>query len=92
MSQRNAVYPATVLQSRDPRGLGRLQVSVPAFDQKVWARRATLLAGERRGRQRAQRAAGPCGGGVPARSARRPRPSARAQHLRPLSSPGAARP
>jgi len=49
MSQRNAVYPATVLQSRDPRGLGRLQVSVSAFDQKVWARRATLLAGERRG-------------------------------------------
>jgi phage baseplate assembly protein V len=49
MSQRNAVYPATVLQSRDPRGLGRLQVSVPAFDQKVWARHATLLAGERRG-------------------------------------------
>jgi phage baseplate assembly protein V len=49
MSQRNAVYPATVLQSRDPRGLGRLQVSVPAFEQKVWARRATLLAGERRG-------------------------------------------
>ena len=49
MSQRNAVYPATVLQSRDPRGLGRLQVSVSAFDQKVWARRATLLASERRG-------------------------------------------
>jgi phage baseplate assembly protein V len=49
MSQRNAVYPATVVQSRDPRGHGRLQVSVPAFDQKVWARRATLLAGERRG-------------------------------------------
>jgi phage baseplate assembly protein V len=49
MSQRNAVYPATVLQSRDPRGLGRLRVSVPAFEQEVWARRATLLAGERRG-------------------------------------------
>src|SRR6266536_228027 len=49
MSQRNAVYPATVLQARDPRGLGRLQISVSAFDQKVWARRATLLAGERRG-------------------------------------------
>jgi phage baseplate assembly protein V len=49
MSQRNAVYTATVLQSRDPRGLGRLQVSVPAFDQKVWARHATLLTGERRG-------------------------------------------
>jgi phage baseplate assembly protein V len=49
MSQRNAVYPATVLQARDPRGLGRLRVSVPAFDQEVWARHATLLAGERRG-------------------------------------------
>ena len=49
MSQRNAVYPATVLQARDPRGLGRLKVSVPAFDQEVWARHATLLAGERRG-------------------------------------------
>jgi phage baseplate assembly protein V len=49
MSQRNAVYPATVVKSRDPRGLGRLQVSVPAFDQTAWARRATLLAGERRG-------------------------------------------
>ena len=49
MSERNAVYPATVLQARDPRGLGRLQVSVPAFDQKVWARHATLLTGDRRG-------------------------------------------
>jgi phage baseplate assembly protein V len=49
MSQRNAVYPATVLQARDPRGLGRLQVSLPAFDQKVWARHAALLAGDRRG-------------------------------------------
>lgn len=49
MSQRNAVYAATVLQARDPRGLGRLQVSVPHFDQKVWARHATLLAGDRRG-------------------------------------------
>ncbi|HEY6836166.1 MAG TPA: phage baseplate assembly protein V [Gaiellaceae bacterium] len=49
MSQRNAVYPATVLQSRDPRGRGRLKVSVPAFDQEVWARHATLLTGARRG-------------------------------------------
>ena len=49
MTQRNAVYPATVLQSRDPRGLGRLRVSVPAFDQEVWARHATPLTGERRG-------------------------------------------
>lgn len=49
MSQRNSVYPATVLQARDPRGLGRLRVSVPAFEQEVWARHATLLTGERRG-------------------------------------------
>jgi phage baseplate assembly protein V len=49
MSQRNAVYPATVLRAQDPRGLGRLQVSVPAFDQKAWARHATLLAGGRSG-------------------------------------------
>lgn len=49
MSQRNAVYSATVVKARDPRGLGRLKVSVPAFDQEVWARHAVLLAGERRG-------------------------------------------
>jgi phage baseplate assembly protein V len=49
MSQRNAVYSATVVQARDPRGLGRLKVSVPAFDQEVWARHAVLLAGERQG-------------------------------------------
>jgi len=49
MSQRNAVYAGTVVQPRDPRGLGRLQVRLPAFDEEVWARRATLAAGSRRG-------------------------------------------
>jgi len=49
MSQRNAVYRGTVVQPRDPRGLGRLQVQLPAFDEEVWARRATLAAGSRRG-------------------------------------------
>jgi phage baseplate assembly protein V len=49
MSQTNAVYQATVLQARDPRGLGRLRVSVPAIEREVWARHATLLAGNRRG-------------------------------------------
>ena len=49
MSQRNAVYRATVLQPRDPSGLGRLQVRLQAFDEEVWARRATLAAGSRRG-------------------------------------------
>jgi phage baseplate assembly protein V len=48
MSQRNAVYRGTVMQP-DPRGLGRLQVQLPAFDEEVWARRATLAAGSRRG-------------------------------------------
>jgi phage baseplate assembly protein V len=49
MSQRNAVYRATVLQPRDPSGLGRLQVRVQAFAEEIWARRATLAAGTRRG-------------------------------------------
>lgn len=49
MSQRNGVYTGTVVKARDSRGLGRLQVSVPAFGEDVWARRATLAAGDRRG-------------------------------------------
>jgi phage baseplate assembly protein V len=49
MRERNAVYSGTVVQPRDPKGLGRLKVSLPAFEQEVWARRATLAAGERRG-------------------------------------------
>jgi phage baseplate assembly protein V len=49
MSQRNAVYAGTVVRPRDPRGLGRLQVRLSAFDEEVWARRATLAAGSRRG-------------------------------------------
>jgi phage baseplate assembly protein V len=49
MSQRNAVYRATVLEPRDPSGLGRLQVRLQAFSEEVWARRATLAAGSRRG-------------------------------------------
>jgi phage baseplate assembly protein V len=49
MSQRNAVYTGVVVNSRDPRRLGRVRVSLPALDQEVWARRATLVAGDRRG-------------------------------------------
>jgi phage baseplate assembly protein V len=49
MSQRNAVYTGAVVKSRDPKGLGRLQVTLPAFEEQVWARRATLAAGDRRG-------------------------------------------
>jgi phage baseplate assembly protein V len=49
MSQRDAVYAGTVVKSRDPKGLGRVRVSLPFFEEEVWARRATLLAGDRRG-------------------------------------------
>jgi phage baseplate assembly protein V len=49
MSQRNAVYGGVVVKPRDPKGLGRLRVSLPAFGEEVWARRTTLAAGDRRG-------------------------------------------
>jgi phage baseplate assembly protein V len=49
MSQRNAVYGGVVVKARDSRGLGRVRVSLPAFGEEVWARRATLAAGDRRG-------------------------------------------
>ena len=49
MSQRNAVYGGVVVNARDPRRLGRLRVSLPAFGEEVWARRSTLAAGDRRG-------------------------------------------
>jgi phage baseplate assembly protein V len=49
MSQRNAVYGGVVVKARDSRGLGRVRVSLPVFGEEVWARRATLAAGDRRG-------------------------------------------
>jgi phage baseplate assembly protein V len=49
MSHRNAVYGGVVVKARDSRGLGRLRVSLPVFNEEVWARRATLAAGDRRG-------------------------------------------
>ena len=49
MSQRNAVYSAVVVTSRDPRGLGRVKVSLPLFREERWARRASPAAGDRRG-------------------------------------------
>ena len=49
MSQMNAVYGGVVVNARDPRRLGRLRVSLPAFGEEVWARRSTLAAGDRRG-------------------------------------------
>jgi len=49
MSQRNGVYKGLVVEPRDPKGRGRVRVSVPEFDEEVWARRATLDAGDRRG-------------------------------------------
>lgn len=49
MSKRNAVYRGFVVEGRDPEGHGRVQVSLPDFDEQVWAARATLDAGEQRG-------------------------------------------
>lgn len=49
MSRRNAVYEGVVVKARDSKGLGRVRVSLPAFDEEVWAPRATLAAGDRLG-------------------------------------------
>jgi len=49
MSERNAVYEGVVVEARDPKRLGRVRVSLPAFEETVWARRATLAAGDRCG-------------------------------------------
>lgn len=49
MSQRNAVYSGVVVTSRDPKGRGRVKVSLPVFEEERWARRASPAAGERRG-------------------------------------------
>jgi phage baseplate assembly protein V len=49
VSERNAVYRGIVVEGRDQRGHGRIQVSLPEFDERVWAPRATLDAGDRRG-------------------------------------------
>ena len=49
MSNRNAVYRGFVVEGRDSKGHGRVQVSLPDFDEQVWAARATLDAGDGRG-------------------------------------------
>jgi phage baseplate assembly protein V len=49
VSQRNAVYKGVVVEPRDPKRRGRVRVSVPELDEEVWARRATLDAGDERG-------------------------------------------
>jgi phage baseplate assembly protein V len=49
MSQRNAVYTGVVVKPQDPKKLGRVRVSLPLFGEQLWARRATLVAGDGRG-------------------------------------------
>jgi phage baseplate assembly protein V len=50
MSQRNAVYTGVVVKPRDPKRRGRVQVSLPFFDDvKVWAQQASLATGDERG-------------------------------------------
>jgi phage baseplate assembly protein V len=49
VSERNAVYRGFVIEGRDPKKRGRVQVSLPDFDEQRWAPRATLDAGDGRG-------------------------------------------
>jgi uncharacterized protein involved in type VI secretion and phage assembly len=54
MGTLHGVYSASVLDNRDPEGLGRVLVRVPGLDDAVgaggvWARVATLMAGRNRG-------------------------------------------
>ena len=47
------VYPARVVDNQDPHALGRVKVSLPALGDgkasQIWARLATLMAGDQRG-------------------------------------------
>jgi len=43
------VYPATVLDNKDPDGLGRVKITLPGSRTGLWARIATLMAGKNRG-------------------------------------------
>lgn len=49
MKQRNAVYTAVVSDSHDPQAAGRVKIDLPAFGEQLWARLATLAAGDHRG-------------------------------------------
>jgi uncharacterized protein involved in type VI secretion and phage assembly len=55
MAQLNGVFPAVVIDNVDPNNLGRVKVQLPQVDEsgqrssKVWARMATLMAGQNRG-------------------------------------------
>jgi uncharacterized protein involved in type VI secretion and phage assembly len=55
MKDLNGVFPAIVIDNADPDGLGRVKVRVPRAgvtekaDQEMWARIATLMAGNNRG-------------------------------------------
>ena len=55
MGQVNGVFPAVVIDNVDPKNLGRVKVQLPQMDvsgqrsSKVWARMATLMAGQNRG-------------------------------------------
>jgi len=55
MAQLNGVFPAVVIDNVDPKNLGRVKVQLPQVDEsgqgssKVWARMATLMAGQNRG-------------------------------------------
>jgi len=55
MRDLNGVFPAIVIDNNDPEDIGRVKVRVPLVgaadtaDQEIWARMATLMAGNNRG-------------------------------------------
>jgi phage baseplate assembly protein V len=49
MEQRYGVYRGLVIDSNDPQRLGRVRLSLPVFDEQLWAAVATLVAGNGHG-------------------------------------------
>jgi phage baseplate assembly protein V len=49
MEQRYGVYKGFVVDSDDPQRLGRVRLSLPIFDEQLWALVATLVAGNGHG-------------------------------------------
>lgn len=49
MKQLNGLFPAVVTDNRDPDAIGRVKIRIAGAGDEVWARMATLMAGNQRG-------------------------------------------
>jgi len=49
MRQFNGLFPAVVIDNKDPDDIGRVKVRIPRVGDETWARIATLMAGNDRG-------------------------------------------